>query len=490
MAKPAASPKKKKTAVVVVHGMGEQRPMDTLWGLVTALWKRDPEVSDPDPNRVFTYSKPDDVTGSFELRRITTGLGVIGRRFDFFECYWAHLMSGNTVDAVVSAVTTLLLRKRSTVPPRLVAVWIFGCVAMLLLSLLVIGITLSGLPTQLREQVFAPFDWHDLGWLALLPILAFGLRWLGKVWIGPVAGDAARYLSATPPNVGVRQTIREAAVDLLEKLHARGDYDRIVVIGHSLGTAVAYDALTFAWSRIDGVALAAAHRADRAATWALGRLERAAAALIAAKPADIGARRIEYRQAQRAYFAELSRLTHDPGDGKGPRPFWLVSDFVSTAAPLSKADVLMAHDPDDFKARKKRRELPACPPWLESMSPPRFSYYPKTGGGRAPHHAAVFGPTVWTNIYFETEAIVLGDVIGGRVANLFGRGALDVRLKRGDSLFRHLDYWKDPEHADMASGKPHPWITALRKAANLNGVSDAQLWGVLADVDEVAADHL
>ena len=42
----------KKTAVVVVHGMGEQRPMETLWGLVTALWTADPDIHCAAPETV------------------------------------------------------------------------------------------------------------------------------------------------------------------------------------------------------------------------------------------------------------------------------------------------------------------------------------------------------------------------------------------------------------------------------------------------------
>ena len=47
-------------------------------------------------------------------------------------------------------------------------------------------------------------------------------------------------------NVAARQTIREAGVDLLTKLHGSGNYDRIIVIGHSLGSVIGYDVLNYA----------------------------------------------------------------------------------------------------------------------------------------------------------------------------------------------------------------------------------------------------
>ena len=88
--------RQKKVAVVVIHGMGEQRPMDTLRGFVQAVWLNDPELVDVRTNQI--YSKPDKITGNFELRRITTRHPKGGgHRVDFFEFYWAHLMTGNTI---------------------------------------------------------------------------------------------------------------------------------------------------------------------------------------------------------------------------------------------------------------------------------------------------------------------------------------------------------------------------------------------------------
>ena len=56
------------------------------------------------------YSTPDRITGSFELRRITTRYwrGERRRRVDFFEFYWAHMMQGNTLGAVIGWLQGLL----------------------------------------------------------------------------------------------------------------------------------------------------------------------------------------------------------------------------------------------------------------------------------------------------------------------------------------------------------------------------------------------
>ncbi|MBN8557947.1 MAG: hypothetical protein J0L74_09800, partial [Burkholderiales bacterium] len=132
-----ASPKKParraKTAVVVIHGMGEQWPMETLRGFVEAVWTGDPEMVSGDFNRQV-YSKPDRITDSYELRRITTRdwSGKRQRRVDFFEFYWAHQMQGNTLAAVTGWLKRLLLRPASRVPDRLMGGWIVGLVVLAL----------------------------------------------------------------------------------------------------------------------------------------------------------------------------------------------------------------------------------------------------------------------------------------------------------------------------------------------------------------------
>jgi hypothetical protein len=80
-----------KQAVVLIHGIGEQVPMDTLRGFVEAVWTSDSSLRRP---RVpaQAWSKPDAISGDFELRRLTTAQNRDGKRTDLFEFYWAHLM--------------------------------------------------------------------------------------------------------------------------------------------------------------------------------------------------------------------------------------------------------------------------------------------------------------------------------------------------------------------------------------------------------------
>lgn len=481
---PSAVKATQKTAVVVVHGMGEQRPMDTLWGLVEALWTCDPDITGRYTDGV--YPKPDAVSRSFELRRITTRRvplepGLL-KRADFFEFYWAHMMTGNTVKGVTSWLSSLLIRRPSTAPRRLIFPWIAGLVLFAGTAAL---LALAAIPEGLRNALGLPGD-SSLTYL-IAAAVSFGFGALASAWLAPVAGDAARYLSATPDNVEARQKIRESGLDLLTRLHESGAYDRVVLVCHSLGCVVGYDILNHAWGRLAKDRLDAHHRAGSPALAALSKLESAAGQLRHAAPAEIGAKRVAFRTAQRAYLDALARPAPNPPHADAP-PLWLVSDFVTLGCPLSKADVLLARDAKEFEIRKARREAPASPPWLEKDSPSagrfRFSY-PVDEAVRVPHHAAVFGPVVWTNIYFGNFLLVFGDIISGPVAALFGRGVLDVRLRIGGPLFRHLHYWKHP-----TSTPPRPWLKALRRAVNLKRADDTALWGAQATAAEVEAANL
>src|SRR5688572_10471973 len=104
-----------KQAVVLIHGVGEQVPMDTLRGFVKAVWVKDPDVRPPKVPET-AWSKPDDVSGDFELRRLTTGSNRGDRLTDFFEFYWAHMMEGTQVSHLRSWAMVLLWRRPGTLP--------------------------------------------------------------------------------------------------------------------------------------------------------------------------------------------------------------------------------------------------------------------------------------------------------------------------------------------------------------------------------------
>jgi hypothetical protein len=457
---------KRKTAVIVIHGMGEQWPMETLRGFVDATWRYDKDLNES-WSKGETYSKPDAITGSFELRRLTTrywkprpGDDDPLRRVDFFEFYWAHLMQGNSMGAVMSWLVRLLVRSPRQVPRRLLGGWIAG------LLILVASLALA-LLAALKPD-FTHFGIPTWAW-ALLATVGGGIS---ALWLRPVAGDAARYLSPSPGNIAARQMIREAGIDLLAKIQNTGEYDRIIVAGHSLGSVIGYDILNYAWGRLNRKALIAAHRDNPGCQAALAQLERAADKLENAK--DSGLALCAFRNAQRVYRAELARTGDAP-------PVWLVSDFVTMGSPLSKADVLLAKDHQDLDARIALRDQPACPPQSEQGDRVCFTY--KSDGERIPHHGAVFAPTIWSNIYYPNLLGLIGDFISGPVAPLLGPGIRDIRLPIGAPVFRHLSYWA---HADKEGAA----IRALRHALNLRDRDENAIWGLMGHNLPVRAERL
>ncbi len=128
--------KKKKQAVLLIHGIGEQRPMDTLRGFVDTVWTTDKGVH----HRYAVagvFSQPDEVSGSFEMRRLTTTQNQNEVRTDFYEFYWAHLMEGTSVGHVIAWAKSLLLHWPWKVPRHLRGAWLLLVVLLLVIAVLV-----------------------------------------------------------------------------------------------------------------------------------------------------------------------------------------------------------------------------------------------------------------------------------------------------------------------------------------------------------------
>jgi len=412
-------------AVLLIHGVGEPRPMQALRGFVDAVWKSDESVHH-EYSVATVWSKPDTVSKSFELRRLTTGQNKSHVVTDFFELYWAHLMPGTTLGHVLSWARILLVRWPWKVPRALLGVWLLLVVAALAAGFLLLQ---SVLPEE--YVVLAIPKWASGLAGALLTALVIPV-------INNVVGDAARYLNAAPSNIQRRHEIRVNGVKVLEELHRSGHYERIIVVGQGLGSVIAYDILTYAW------ALHYRER-DEEKPWPLGAqndLEQMAVA------GDIQVD--EYQKRQREYLSELQSGGNT----------WLVTDLLTLGCPLAHAAILLADDRADLERKKDDRELPTCPPVLEDE---RFSFPPKSKT-RVPHHAAVFGPTRWTNLYFPAWLIFWGDIIGGPLRGVFGEGIRDVPVRTSQrlGLFSHTLYWTQPRESETAEH-----IEKLRRALDL-----------------------
>lgn len=425
-----------KQAVVLIHGIGEQKPMDTARSFVEAV------LPPPEPGREQYFSKPDKVSESFELRRLQS----VGRNtIHFYEYYWASHVEGTTFRHLLTWVGRLLWRRPGCVPQGLKTVW---WLSWLLLGGALTAAGLGWLDGVLNAAASPTFTRASAVLLLLLAVIQGFLIYF--------VGDAARYLSPAPQNIALRQRIRSEGVTLLNRLHRSGEYDRIVIVGHSLGSVIGYDIITALWHQHNEVydftasktgldtLMEANLRPQPVVRDAIAALGEALKSLPESEAAtDLRSHLHQgFRRAQFACWQE-QRSWGNP---------WRITDFITLGSPLAHATMLLARSPDEFRARVRQRELPSCPPVAEGG---RYAYTPAapivTDAGRkfSPfilHHAAAFAVTRWTNLYFPAGLGLFGDVIGGPLGRVFGPGIHDIAVTmpgvRGFTPAAHTAYWK------------------------------------------------
>jgi hypothetical protein len=246
-------------------------------------------------------------------------------------------------------------------------------------------------------------------------------------------------------------------------MHLSGDYDRIVVAAHSLGTVVAYDMLRAYYSRVRDNLPDPADLGPNFKAVDDGQLSKAKARELGRDIVKHMAPALE--QARQRVASGASRR------GDADVTPWLVTDFVTMGSPLTHAYYLMCRgytEPEliaDFQRRTLEREFPTCPPelldgdgWLTFEDP--------NTRARQFHHGGLFALTRWTNLYFQVSNLLWGDAIGGKVAPAFGRNVADVCVHTGDKphddFFSHTLYW------DINRPNPNAQhIATLQKAIDL-----------------------
>lgn len=449
----------RKQAVVIIHGIGEQRPMATMRSLVyTLLGERQ-------------YSKPDRMTGSHELRRLRAleplDLGDRWLETDFYELYWAHEVRGTGLGSVLLWLVGLFFQPLKPGHVQRRRIRTMKVVASLLSVLLLVG---AMMVWRFRADIMG---FPLIGGLLIVAGIV-GIPTILGIILKPVVdvvGDAARYLSPRPENVQARHNIRAAGLALLEQLHEDPYIDRVVVIGHSLGSIIGYDLLCAYWAAVHidvPVPKRTLDEITRAgAVLAAARLEAAGleAARLAAEGGgrsngdmecqlelESGGQQARLRMAVETFHREqgqafeeclaYARKDRAPGRGADPIRPWLISDFVTLGSPLAYVDFIRAGTPAGHERAVALWEAPTCPPepkwdWdaahggYRKTRPHRTdepghhgNYGYKNSGDKRYrwHHAAVFAPTRWTNLYYP------GDVFGQRLAPLFGPGIADVAL--------------------------------------------------------------
>ncbi|MEM6376580.1 MAG: hypothetical protein AAF705_00065 [Bacteroidota bacterium] len=467
---------KKRQAVVVIHGIGEQRPMKTLRSFVTTLLNYEKHIIDDKLDERTSWTKPDRISNSYELRKISSkGAYKKGSRTEkkrstthFYEYHWAANMRDTKWRHILGWFRGLMFRNpMQSNSVRLLILWV-------LLWFLSVAWSIFTLVLVLESVLFGPVVFKSLRVCEyFLFFIPFGLFIAHNFFIGYI-GDAARYLRVDVDNIQQREIIRKNGVDLLKALHETEDYDRIVLVGHSLGSVIAYDIITYLWidfnktiklNQKDGL------KENAETKWLFpfdsvransNELEKVQA--FSEKVGKGAFNEDDIDDLQEAQIGLWKKIQYE-------RKSWLISDLVTLGSPLTHGKLLMADSEVDFSLRIEEREYPVSPPVLDGED----LTYPSGNGNSYLHHATPFAVTRWTNLYFR------GDFIGGKLSPYFGPGIKDIEIayiggyvNKFNSLVNplsHNRYWlTNSDFATIFEQKEFEAIRALYNSMRLNDI--------------------
>lgn len=436
-------PSEDRTAVVLVHGMREKRPLDKLDGFVkTALHPHDAQGA----QQWRYYPRPAMITETYEARRFASA------QADFYDYHWSFLMTANKFAGVMPMTLRLFLRRPSNVPDALLGIWrrVWTVLLAILLTIPALFVTGYALNTDVPVWIIGLIT------SAVVLVFWFGLyRIVANALVNSTTTslvDVARYLDTTPYSYAARRAIRGGLVDLLHALHD-GRYSRIVVVAHGVGTYITYDALNAFWAE--------PHKLHAGPP--LNSLEEAADRLIA--DGDKDGALDDFQNLQFALLQDLRRHGNP----------WRITDFVTVGAPMSLADQLVTRPGLSSGLKKsdgvRRRELfdglvrrgvlVQCPPRsetqpVEGTDQTRVSYgWHERDAREVLGSQSPFVVTRWTNLWFPViRGSLKGDWFGGELRSLFGAGIRDIeisgnrpdRFKRGSA---HNEYFSHPDKGDQ-----------------------------------------
>lgn len=418
-------------AVILIHGIGNQQPMDTLRGFMEGVHTKK------------WFSKPHEYSENLELRRFTTTPPFEANQpetTDFFEFYWAHHLDRGRALGTLGWATRLLFRWPFFRHTRQLFMPTFYLQILGLLVVAAVGWNLWGVVTAIREGG----DYSGLYGVALWVLIGLiTFHFLISQFLRRNLADAPRYLTPSPANIRARNDIRAEGLQLLRVLHESGDYQRIIVVGHSLGSVIGLDLLRMAWNELR-------HPDPDLVDEPTMKAETFDAVIdqlfTGAAPEDLD----EWQQKQ----FELWQECRERGIP------WLVTDFVTVGSPLAHADFLLDRPNLSFEQRAEEFEYPRCPPHSTSDISQVFYYRPQISedgeevNALTAHSGAPFAVTRWTNLYFPVRGIS-GDPVSGPLARHFGAGVRDIPV-RVASLRRH-NLFVLPRVLRETSRRIRPW---------------------------------
>ncbi len=440
--------KRMRQAVVLIHGIGEQKPLDTLRRFVKSIC-----------GDIEFRSKPDKMNESFELRRLQMPSSKNRPLTDFYEYYWAHHMRDTKLRMIVTWLISILFRKPKNISKKLLPFFYLGW--LLLLATVCVLFTLYFIPGW-SEWIDLP--WKILGSLGLIIFDLFIVNFTNKY-----IGDAARYLNPFPDNTEQRNRIRKEGIDLIRSLHESRKYNRIIIVGHGLGSVIGYDLIRHYWATLDPPEQFSGQKQKELKNFRLEEVQN----LVNPKDKSNDESVEVFQQAQHRLWREFRSI--------GLK--WLITDFVTLGSPLAHACMLLAHNLDDFEQKKKEREYPTCPPYNSSEEDffYNFNFYnnetPRTI--RRPDHSSPFSCTRWSNLYFPHRKFFAGDFIAGPLRPGFGLGIKDIPVGlKGikNSWLSHIKYWSEDGKSSKRKGSDRKPLETLRNVLKLESKKAKEEW--------------
>jgi len=267
-------PPHRPAAVIVCHGMGQQVEFETLSLVADAVWRRQSAEPLAEAPICVRYVAFDD---QWHPRVEMTLCTPDGRTRDvhFYEAYWAPLTEGRVrLGRVLAFLASALLRGVRYVVRGSFDRWMFGArqpfalPRRTLLPLVTAGAVFAAVVAS--GALFAVFALRQLlalggiGTLDTPPVtlaaLAAGLMMFAALrWcLVQSVGDVCAYISAHEASqfADIRRRIRAMARQLARNVYGSRipgrsayEYADVVIVGHSLGSVIAYDMLNDAINR-------------------------------------------------------------------------------------------------------------------------------------------------------------------------------------------------------------------------------------------------
>lgn len=384
------SEERKKVAIVVIHGMGNQYPMDTITGFTKNVFGE------------ITFSAPERVSGSTDLRKLITFDDTY--QYDNYEYYWAHLAKEPPLYHTLRWIVQLAWKKSPSA--RLKKYIPLIRLITLIVPLAILGVAFG---YSLLFYCFIPTSPPLVRFLIyLIPFALYFLVFLGLKFISQRFGDVLRYTVPHPDNLSYRQNITKNAVDFLTTLHQKFEYDKIIIVGHSLGSVVAYEMLIHTF-------------------------------------ANLNKSFIHKNGLTEDQKKVIDGITNHTNKLKKMQEFgwnWKVTDFITCGSPLCHADMILTKDKDAFNNKVEYGEYPQSPP--KRLKENHF-YQPTSKDYYLPTHDTLFNYVTWNNIYFEN------DTFGGCLTGNFGAGITNYKLYPNIYKFiiaSHSEYWNASEEPE------------------------------------------